>query len=107
MAHFRLPLFPKHTMDLSQPYPGGELSKSKVLTQSVGGECVPCAGDAIHRAWLKTSAIRVTVLAPWAPEGIGLYTSRILFRDIELRLESSSMKSVYAGVTMRSTEEKP
>jgi len=38
---------------------------------------------------------------------IGLYTSRILFRDIELRLESSSMKSVYAGVTMRSTEEKP
>ena len=49
MAHFRLPLFPKHAMDLSQPYPGRELSKSKVLTQSVGGECVPCAGDAIHR----------------------------------------------------------
>ena len=42
-----------------------------------------------------------------ALRSIGIYTSRILFRDMELRLESSSMKSVYAGVTMRLTEEKP
>jgi len=36
-------------MDLSQPHPGRELSKSRVLTQRVAGQWVPCAGDAPHR----------------------------------------------------------
>jgi len=38
MAHFGLSPFPKHAMDLSQPHPGRELSKSRVLTQRVAGQ---------------------------------------------------------------------
>jgi len=66
MAHFRLQPFPKHAMDLNQPHPWRELSKSNVLTERAAGERVPCAGDAIYRDSLPDE--RTLSDGFWGPE---------------------------------------
>ena len=66
MAHFRLQPSPKHAMDLNQPHPWWELSKSNVLTERAAGERVPCAGDAIYRDSLPDE--RTLSDGFWGPE---------------------------------------
>jgi hypothetical protein len=66
IAHFRLQPFPKHAMDLNQPHPWWERSKSNVLTERAAGERVPCAGDAIYRDSLPDE--RTLSDGFWGPE---------------------------------------
>ncbi|MGD0040238.1 MAG: hypothetical protein ABSE84_07480 [Isosphaeraceae bacterium] len=53
-------------MDLNQPHPWWELSKSNVLTERAAGERVPCAGDAIYRDSLPDE--RTLSDGFWGPE---------------------------------------